>query len=113
MRKASSVFYLITGIASCVGCVLLLVLAILGLAGAFKEVPEGIDPAAATGYFVFLLIFGLIEGFAAFVGFHGHKLNKTHSDKKGFHIFCIVLGAIADAFLLLAGIFGLIGSEQK
>ncbi|MCR4879808.1 MAG: hypothetical protein K5906_02505 [Bacilli bacterium] len=113
MKKASSIFYLITGIFASAAAILLIIIAILSFAGVYKVAGNG-EEVNMVAYGITLLIFALIELVAAAIGFHGHKLSKEGSPKKGFHIFCIVLGAITmDPFLLLASIFGLVGASQN
>ncbi len=111
MEKASSVFYLIAGIFSAVATVVYIIFAILAFMGNLNVVVNGQDARVAYGIaFIFVaLIYCLVALFA----FHGHKLNKIDSPKKGLHIFAIVFGAVTlDPFFILAGVFGLLGANQ-
>lgn len=116
MRTASRVFYLLTGILSLVAVALLLTFGILGLTGnladAFKG--EDLEPEVITASFITMLVYAGFELVAAFIGFHGNKLSKKGSPRKGFHIFCIVIAVIFwNPFLFLAGLFGLIGASLR
>lgn len=115
MRTASRVFYLLTGILSLVAVAFLLTFGILGLAGALKDmVVEGFDLEALNASFIVMLVYAGFELIAAFIGFHGNKLSKKGSPRKGFHIFCIVIAVIFwNPFLFLAGLFGLIGAATR
>ena len=111
MRTASRVFYLLTGILSLIAFVTLLVFGILGLAGTLAQLEGMKELGDATATFVVMVVYAVFEFIAAMIGFHGNKLSKKGSPKKGFHIFCIVLGVIFwNPFLFLAGLFGLIGA---
>ena len=115
MRTASRVFYLLTGILSLVAFASLLVFGILGLAGMLKDfVVEGFDLEALNASFIVMLVYAGFEFIAAIIGFHGNKLSKKGSPRKGFHIFCIVIAVIFwNPFLFLAGLFGLIGAATR
>ena len=113
MRTASRVFYLLTGILSLISAALLLVFGILGVTGELAKL-DGVETIGnIVGASVVLLVYAGFELIAAFIGFHGNKLSKKGSPRKGFHIFCLVLGVIFwNPFLFLAGLFGLIGAAQ-
>jgi len=111
MRTASRVFYLLTGILSLIAFVLLLVFGILGLVG---SIPEFKDIEWLMAVPIVLIVYAAFEFIAALIGFHGNKLSRKGSPKKGFHIFCIVISVIFwNPFLLLAGIFGLVGAATR
>lgn len=116
MRTASRVFYLLTGILSLIAAVTLLVFGILGLAGSLNDlIKEGeVDLQTLTASFVVMLVYAAFELVASFIGFHGNRLSKKGSPRKGFHIFCIVLAVIFwNPFLFLGGLFGLIGAATR
>ena len=113
MRTASRVFYLLTGILSLVAFATLLAVAILGFTGTLANLPN-VEVDNVVGLSVGFTVYAVFELVAAFIGFHGNKLSKKGSPKKGFHIFCIVLAVIFwNPFLFLAGLFGLIGAATR
>ena len=110
MRTASRVFYLLTGILSLVAFALLLVFGILGFTGVLENLPNA-EIDNLIGVSVGFTVYAVFELVAAMIGFHGNKLSKKGSKRKGFHILCIVLAVIFwNPFLFLAGLFGLIGA---
>ena len=117
MYKASKVLYFLSSIFTIAWTIMLFIIAILGLAGAVKFIPNGFNPYNYKVAYVLLLIASFVEGFYAFVNVRNY-IKVSHNDfshrNNCWHFAAIILGVVGGGILMiLASIFAYLKGKEK